>query len=105
MPLITSANIACGGHAGGVLASLEALRLARQSGVQVGAHPGYLDREQFGRRDLDWPEAVVEQVVSYQLEVLLGLASVAGVSVRYVKPHGALYNQACRCDAVARPVV
>ena len=105
MQLITSANIACGGHAGSVATTLQTLHLARQFDVQVGAHPGWLDRAQFGRRDLDVPEPIIEQIVSYQVDVLLGLAALAGVTVRYVKPHGALYNQACRSDAVARPVV
>jgi UPF0271 protein len=105
MPLITSANIACGGHAGDMQTALSALNLARQAGVQVGAHPGFLDREHFGRRELGLPAEHIFQQVSVQVGALLSWAEIAGVRVRYVKPHGALYNMACRDDAVARPVV
>ena len=105
MSLITSANIACGGHAGDMQTALSALNLAGQLGVQVGAHPGFLDREHFGRRELDLPEDHIIQEVSVQVGALVSWAELAGVRVRYVKPHGALYNMACRADAVARPVI
>lgn len=105
MPLITSANIGCGFHAGGVEETFTALRLAAEHGVQVGAHPGFPDREEFGRRELAWaPERILHECL-YQVGALLALAKEAGCPVRYVKPHGALYNMACRDSAIAAPVV
>jgi UPF0271 protein len=105
MPLITSANVSCGFHAGDPDTIRETLGLARQHGVAVGAHPGYTDREHFGRRDLDLTERQLGTLAFYQIGALQGLARAAGVPVRYVKPHGALYNQACRDARVAKPVV
>lgn len=105
MPLITSANIACGFHAGDAATAHAALRLAAQHGVQVGAHPGFADREHFGRRELTRSEAQIFEDSVYQIGALAGLARAAGISLRYVKPHGALYNLACRDDAYARPIV
>jgi UPF0271 protein len=105
MPLITSANISCGFHAGDASTAHAALRLARQHGVQVGAHPGFADREHFGRRELSRTEAEVFEDCVFQMGALAGLARAASVPLRYVKPHGALYNMACRDDDYGRPVV
>src|SRR5437764_12858545 len=105
MPLITSANVACGFHAGDPATALATLRLAAQYGVRVGAHPGYADREHFGRRDLALPAEQLFAECVYQIGALAALAQAAGTALAYIKPHGALYNQACRDDAVARPVV
>jgi 5-oxoprolinase (ATP-hydrolysing) subunit A len=105
MPLITSANVACGFHAGDASTARAALRLAARHGVQVGAHPGYADREHFGRRELDRTDDQVFEECVYQIGALAGLALAEGVTLRYLKPHGALYNQACRDDTYARPVV
>jgi UPF0271 protein len=105
MPLITSANVACGGHAGDLATALETITLAKQHGVAVGAHPGFLDRENFGRRELDLPEERVYLETLFQVRALLSMAELAGAAVRYIKPHGALYNMACRDDGCARPVV
>jgi len=104
MPLITSANISCGFHAGDLSTAHEALKEASKHGVRVGAHPGYADREQFGRRELSLHEDAVFELCLYQVGALLGLAKSVGVHLRYVKPHGALYNQACRDEAYARPI-
>jgi 5-oxoprolinase (ATP-hydrolysing) subunit A len=104
MPLITSANVCCGAHAGGEAEALAALRLAREHGVQAGAHPGFPDREHFGRRELPWAEGEVAGFLGRQLDDLRRWAEAAGVPVRYVKPHGALYNMACRDEALARVV-
>lgn len=99
MPLVTSANVCCGLHAGGPDVMWETLDLADDHGVVVGAHPGYADREHFGRRErMPGPEEVIALCL-YQIGGLMGLAA-EGV-VRYVKPHGALYNQACRDPDVA----
>ena len=105
MPLITSANIACGFHAGDPATAHAALILAAWHGVQVGAHPGFADREHFGRRELERTQTQIFEECVYQIGALAGLARAAGVTMRYVKPHGALYNMACRDDAYARPVI
>ncbi|HEX6309386.1 MAG TPA: 5-oxoprolinase subunit PxpA [Longimicrobiales bacterium] len=105
MPHITSANIACGGHAGDETVMRETLLLARQHDVAAGAHPGYPDREGFGRRRMDMtPRAIYESVLA-QIAALLETARIAGVPVRHVKPHGALYNDAAADAHVARSVV
>ena len=105
MPLITSANICCGFHAGDPSTAHAALKLAAKHGVQVGAHPGYTDRANFGRQELALSEEAIFELCLYQVGALAGLARSAGVALRYLKPHGALYNQACRDDAYARPIV
>jgi UPF0271 protein len=105
MPLITSANIACAAHAGSPGTAFAALLSATEHGVQVGAHPGFADREHFGRRELDLPPDQVFIDCVYQIGALAALARTAGVALRYVKPHGALYNMACRQDAQAIPVI
>jgi UPF0271 protein len=94
MPLITSANIACGLHAGDAHVMASTVALALQSGVAIGAHPGYDDREGFGRRPRDLTPQQVLELMLYQLGALEGIANAAGASLHHVKPHGALYNQA-----------
>src|SRR5260370_6335557 len=105
MALITTANVSCGFHAGDAACAFVALRLAAKHGVQAGAHPGFADRAHFGRRDLDLSEDQVYEQTVYQIGAVAGLARAAGLTLRHVKPHGALYNLACRDDAFARPVV
>jgi UPF0271 protein len=105
MPLITSANIACGFHAGDPASARAALVAAARHGVQVGAHPAYADREHFGRRELQRSEEQIFTDCVFQIGALAGLARAVGVTVRYLKPHGALYNQACREEGYARPIV
>lgn len=104
MPLVTSANICCGVHAGDSATSYAALGLAVRDGVVVGAHPGYDDREHFGRRELDLTEDQVFFLCLYQTGGLMALARDLDIAVRYLKPHGALYNQACKDDRYARAV-
>lgn len=105
MPLVTSANIGCGFHAGDAATTRAALELALQHGVTVGAHPGYPDREHFGRREIPQTARDVGTLCFYQLGAILGLARAVGVRVQYLKPHGALYNQACRDAELAGPIV
>jgi UPF0271 protein len=105
MPLITSANIACGFHAGDPGTAAAALRAAARYGVRAGAHPSFPDRENFGRRELARTEAEILQDCAYQVGALAGLAKAQGLTLNHLKPHGALYNMACRDDAYARPVV
>ena len=104
MPWITSANIACGAHAGDAQSMRATLRLCRQWGVCAGAHPGYPDREHFGRRELDSSPAQIAATLHAQLQQLLDLAREEGVHVAHVKPHGALYNQCARDPALAATV-
>jgi len=105
MPLITSANVACGFHAGDPATARATLLLAARHGVQAGAHPSFNDRESFGRRELDTPPEQVFAECVYQVGALAALARSVGITLSHVKPHGALYNMACRDDAYARPVV
>lgn len=105
MPLVTSANICCGFHAGDTGTAHVALKLAAKHGVHVGAHPGYADRDNFGRTELALNEEAIFELCLYQVGALAGLAQSAGIHLRYMKPHGALYNQACREDAFARPIM
>ena len=99
MPFLTSANISCGAHAGDEASIRRALDLASVHSVQVGAHPGFPDREHFGRRELPLDAEQVRDLCFAQLRSFRGLA---GDRVRYVKPHGAMYNMACRDAALAR---
>jgi UPF0271 protein len=102
--LVSSANIACGGHAGDGATMRAAIRACRAAGVTVGAHPGYEDRENFGRRALDLPPADVAAQVERQLRGFAEIATSLGAHVHHVKPHGALYNQAARDPALAAVV-
>jgi UPF0271 protein len=105
MALVSSASVACGFHAGDPGRILETLRRAAEAGVAVGAHPSHADREGFGRRDLDVDPAVVHAGVAYQIGALDALARIAGTNVRYVKPHGALYNRAAWDHEVAEALI
>jgi UPF0271 protein len=105
LKLVTSASICCGGHAGSPAAIRETLRDAVASGVCIGAHPGYPDRENFGRREQRLTVREVSDLVQFQIESLFYLAAEVKAKVRYLKPHGALYNQAQRETDVASAVV
>lgn len=105
LTLVTSANIACGGHAGDEETMRRAVTLALKSGVAIGAHPGYEDREHFGRLAMVLPFEQVTDLVRRQVEKLAALATEAGARLHHVKPHGALYNQAGREPALAAAVV
>lgn len=104
MQRISSANIACALHAGSAAEMQKALAWAKQYGVRVGAHPGYPDRENFGRTDMTLPEQELRAYLQYQLGALKALCDAAGVQTAYVKPHGALYNQAA-ADPVLAEIV
>lgn len=92
MPHIDQANIACGFHAGDAMVMQKTLGLARQHNVTIGAHPSYKDLVGFGRRSMNCSSDEIISDVLYQLSALDGMAASQGVSVEYVKPHGALYN-------------
>ncbi|WP_165070599.1 5-oxoprolinase subunit PxpA [Paludisphaera rhizosphaerae] len=102
---VSSASLSCGAHAGDPAAIRRTLAAARTRGVVVGAHPGYPDREGFGRRDMDLDAETVNLLVANQALFLKELADAEGVPIRFLKPHGALYNQAQRGEATARGVV
>lgn len=105
LPLITSANVACGWHAGSAATAMATLQEAARWGVRVGAHPGFADREHFGRRDLVQSEPQIYHDCVYQVGALSALARAAGTRMDYIKAHGALYNMACRDEGYARPLV
>lgn len=104
-PWLTSASIACGVHAGSPDVMRRTLQLAARHGVAAGAHPGFPDREGFGRRATPMAPAEVERLVCEQVAVLMALAQVEGVVLRHVKPHGALYHLAAGDAEVADAVV
>jgi UPF0271 protein len=99
--LVSSASIACGFHAGDPVRMRRTAAEAARLGVTIGAHPGYPDLIGFGRRELGATPAEVAAYVAYQVGALIGCAAAEGARVRYVKPHGALYNRAARDPAVA----
>lgn len=104
MPLITSANIACGLHAGDPVMMRATVRLAKEHGVAIGAHPGWPDLQGFGRREMKFSVQEAEAFVSYQIGALAALAEDEGMHLRHVKPHGALYNQAATDAALAEAI-
>lgn len=105
MPLITSANIACGAHAGDVATMRATVRLAQRHGVRVGAHPGFEDRVNFGRVEMPVTPAEVTALVRGQFAALRQVAAMQGAAVGHVKLHGALYNQTARDPALAAAVL
>jgi UPF0271 protein len=102
---VTSASVACGAHAGEPATLERTLAEARDRRVAVGAHPGYADRAEFGRRELHLPPGAVTRLIIEQVESLGRLAVPLGVPIRFVKPHGALYNQAQREEDIAAEVI
>ncbi|MBA3639984.1 MAG: LamB/YcsF family protein [Acidobacteria bacterium] len=108
MPHISSANIACGAHAGDPAVMRRTMRLAAAQGVACGAHPGFADLAGFGRREIPITPDEATDLVLWQLGALAAIARAEGVTLRHVKPHGALYNMAARdpalADAIARAV-
>ena len=108
MDCVTSVNVACGAHAGDPDTMRATVRSARDAGVSVGAHPGFADREGFGRRDLDLRADQIENLMLAQLGALAAIARAEGMALAHVKPHGALYNMAGRdrrvADAIARAI-
>jgi UPF0271 protein len=108
MGSISSANIACGFHGGDPGVMRRTVRLAREAGVAVGAHPGFPDLAGFGRRELKASPQEIEDMVVYQVGALAAIAQSEGMRLQHVKAHGALYNMAARdrslADAIARAV-
>ena len=109
MEYVTSVNVACGAHAGDPDTMRATVRSARDAGVCVGAHPGFADREGFGRREVELTSDGIENLVLSQIGALAAIAGAEGMRLSHVKPHGALYNMAVRdrrvADAIAQAVV
>jgi len=109
MPLISSANIACGYHAGGGELMQETIRLAIQHGVAIGAHPSFDDKEGFGRREMQLSNDEIYRLVKEQINIFRKTAAEEGASLHHVKPHGALYNMAAKdakvADAISKAII
>jgi len=99
--VVTSANIACGGHAGDEETMRHACTAALERGVAIGAHPGYRDRENFGRVELELEPGVIAEQLGEQIALLALIAAEVGGEVTYVKPHGALYHRALRDEQLS----
>jgi 5-oxoprolinase (ATP-hydrolysing) subunit A len=104
MASITSANVACGFHAGDASVMRATIALAKRHGVAIGAHPGFPDLQGFGRREMQLSPTEVEDLVLYQVAAFAGVAAAEGVRVQHVKAHGALYNMAARDASLARAI-
>ena len=96
IPLITSANVACGYHASDPVVMEKTIAMAKEAGIRVGAHPGFPDLMGFGRRNMNVSPAEAKAYTLYQLGALDGFCRAAGVKLQHVKPHGALYNMAAK---------
>ncbi|EBA09204.1 LamB/YcsF family protein [Sagittula stellata] len=101
LEVVTSANVACGMHAGDPDVMARTMEVARAQGVGIGAHPGFADLQGFGRRRMHLPEATLRHLVQYQLGAALGIARAVGAEVRHLKLHGALANMASEDEALA----
>lgn len=102
---VTSVNIACGGHAGDEISMLHAVRTALGSGISIGAHPSYPDRENFGRSRMELDEASLRSTIGEQIAVLDSIARREGASIVHCKPHGALYHAASVDESVALAIL
>jgi len=105
LDLVSSANIACGWHAGGATAMRDCVRWAVAKGVAIGAHPSFNDPENFGRKEMDLPVYEIYAGVLYQLGALAAIVRAEGGRMSHVKPHGALYNQAAKNPDIAEAIV
>jgi len=104
IPLISSANIACGFHAGDRDIMQQTIEACVQQGVAIGAHPSWPDREHFGRKEMELPAAALYDCMMEQLHTLESIARAMGTSLHHVKPHGALYNQSARDAGIASTI-
>ena len=105
LEFVSSANIACGFHAGDPTSILESIRAAHELEVAVGAHPSFPDRANFGRKEMALPPEEIYSIVTYQLGAFQALARAAGAEMNHVKAHGALYNMAARDRSLAEVIV
>lgn len=105
MPYITSANVACGFHAGDPMVMAQTINIAKKYNVAVGAHPGFPDLVGFGRREMQLTAEEVENYVIYQVSALKGFAKAVGKTLQHVKPHGALYNMVVKNEKLSIAIV
>lgn len=105
MPFISSANIACGFHAGDVDTMRRTVQLARQHQVAIGAHPGFNDKANFGRVEINLPAEEIHELITTQLQLMQRVCDTEHAQLHHVKPHGALYNMAAKNPAIARAIV
>ncbi len=105
MPYISSCNIACGGHAGDAETMREAVRLAKEHGVKIGAHPSFPDKENFGRLPMEIPSVVLYKSIKKQIRDLLCVLKEEHARLYHIKPHGALYNLAAVDEKVAKTII
>ncbi|MBE0361171.1 MULTISPECIES: 5-oxoprolinase subunit PxpA [Pseudoalteromonas] len=105
MPHIDMANIACGFHAGDADVMANTLALSKQHNVQIGAHPSYPDLQGFGRRSMVLSEKELTNCLHYQIAALEGMAKIQGLTLSYVKPHGALYNDMMNNEEILQTVI
>jgi len=105
IPYVTSANIACGYHAGDAHVMYKTVKLAKDHGVGVGAHPGYPDLVGFGRRNMDCTPEEVRDYVAYQIGAMKAFCAIHGVPLQHVKPHGSLYNMSVGNEPLIRAIV
>ncbi|WP_154837542.1 5-oxoprolinase subunit PxpA [Staphylococcus sp. Marseille-Q1834] len=104
IPLITSANVACGFHAGDENVMNDTVKIAKDNGVSIGAHPGLPDLKGFGRRNIDIAPQEVYNLMIYQLGALEGFCKAHGTTINHVKPHGALYNMGAKDKNIAHAI-
>ena len=104
MNYVTSINVACGGHAGDETMMAAMVALAKEKGVNVGAHPSYPDKENFGRIDIDMDQNELLHSVRDQIQLLVDIGAENSVELTHVKPHGALYNRAVNDEGVAQTI-
>ena len=104
MPFISSANIACGYHAGDDVTMEKTILLAKKYGVAIGAHPSFFDRENFGRTEMNLSLTEIYELVQKQIKILRSLAAKHDMIVTHVKPHGALYNMSAKNSIIARSI-
>jgi 5-oxoprolinase (ATP-hydrolysing) subunit A len=105
MPHITSANIACGFHAGDPMTMAQTVALAKKHRVAIGAHPSFPDLIGFGRREMQLTQEEVKNYTIYQVSALQGFAEAAHLTLQHVKPHGAFYNMAAKDEELAKAIV
>lgn len=104
MPFISSANIACGYHAGNNEIMNQTVNLAIHHGVTIGAHPSFADKENFGRLEMHMEASEIYKLVTEQIKILTEIANSKGVNLHHVKPHGALYNMAARSIEMSKTI-
>lgn len=104
MSYVSSANIACGFHAGDATVMRKTIESAMENGVSIGAHPSYPDLQGFGRRETNLSPQEITDIVLYQISAIKGMCESLGAKLNHVKPHGALYNQAARSESTSKAI-